>query len=418
MKKIITFLTIAFTAPFVWAQTGSQAFTASGDFTVPAGVTSITIEVVGGGGGGGINGSGGGGGGGYSFGTFSVTPLAVIPVTIGAGGESGAAGGTTSVGAFNQATGGEAGIWIPNPDVGGGGAGGIGSGGTLNYTGGVGGGGYWTYFGGGGGGAAGSLGDGENGGDTIPWTGMCQTPGGSGGASGGIPGGSGGKGAGFIDSGCNVTDPAANGSPYGGGGGGGNGIGSTPGSGHSGYALISWGTEPCAAPSNLATVTIDLTSALLDWTENGTATTWNIEWGLSGFPLGTGNLEEATTKPFLLEDLSPNTFYDFYVQADCGGTGTSTWSGPFTFQTETLGTADNTIDGFTYYPNPMKEVLHISANNTIESVAIYTMLGQKVSSKNIDATATDINISHLSAGNYFMKVSSKGQTGIYRLIKN
>src|SRR5690606_1317677 len=237
MKKIITFLTIAFTAPFVWAQTGSQAFTASGDFTVPAGVTSITIEVVGGGGGGGINGSGGGGGGGYSFGTFSVTPLAVIPVTIGAGGESGAAGGTTSVGAFNQATGGEAGIWIPNPDVGGGGAGGIGSGGTLNYTGGVGGGGYWTYFGGGGGGAAGSLGDGENGGDTIPWTGMCQTPGGSGGAGGGIPGGSGGKGAGCIASGCNVTDPAANGSPYGGGGGGGMGMGDTRGPRQRGEAM-------------------------------------------------------------------------------------------------------------------------------------------------------------------------------------
>lgn len=417
MKKIITILTIALSVPFMYAQSGSQSFTTSGDFTVPASVTSITIEVVGGGGGGGINGSGGGGGGGYSIGTFSVTPLAIIPVTIGAGGESGTAGGTTSVGAFNQATGGGPGIWIPNPDVGGGGAGGIGSGGTLNYTGGVGGGGYWTYFGGGGGGSAGSDGDGENGGDTIPWTGICQTPGGSGGASGGIPGGSGGKGAGFTDSGCNVTDPAANGTPYGGGGGGGNGNGGGPGLGYSGYALISWGTEPCTAPSDLTTLDIQLTSAMLDWTENGTATTWKIEWGLSGFTLGTGNLEVVSTKPYLLEDLIPNTFYDYYVQADCGGTGTSTWAGPFTFQTETLGTTDNTIDGFTYYPNPMKEVLHIGANSAIERVVIYTMLGQKVVDQTIGSNNTHLNVSNLSTGNYFMKVTSEGQTEIYRVIK-
>lgn len=401
----------------MYAQSGSQAFTTSGDFTVPAGVTSINIEVVGGGGGGGTNGSGGGGGGGYSFGTFAVTPATVIPVNIGDGGASGTAGGLTIVGAFLEATGGGPGIWIPNPDVGGGGAGGVGAGGTVNYTGGVGGGGYWTYFGGGGGGAAGSEGDGGNGGDTIPWGGVCQTPGGSGGESGGIPGGNGGKGAGFLDSGCNVTDPAANGQPYGGGGGGGNGIGSTPGSGHSGYALISWGTDPCTSPSDLNAMDIQLTSAMLDWTENGTATTWLIEWGLSGFTLGTGTSLIVDEKPYLLEGLTPDTSYDFYVQADCGGTGTSTWVGPFTFQTETLGMEDNTLDGLTYYPNPMKDVLHIGANSTIDRVVIYTMLGQKVIDKNIGTTGTDLNVSNLSNGNYFMKVISEGQTGIYRVIK-
>src|SRR5690606_30079650 len=126
MKKIFTFLTLALSGAFIWAQSGSQEFTASGDFTVPAGVTSITIEVIGGGGGGGTNGSGGGGGGGYSMGTFNVTPLDVIPVIVGAGGQSGTAGGTTSVGAFIEATGGGAGTWVPNPDLGGGGAGGVG----------------------------------------------------------------------------------------------------------------------------------------------------------------------------------------------------------------------------------------------------------------------------------------------------
>src|SRR5690606_14648798 len=163
MKKLFTFFTILLVAPFICAQSGSQEFITSGNFTVPAGVTSITIEVVGGGGGGGINGSGGGGGGGYSLGTFPVTPGNIIPITIGAGGGSGFAGGTTTAGAFIQATGGGPGVSVSHPNIGGGGAGGIGSGGTVNYSGGVGGGGYWTYFGGGGGGAAGFMGNGTNG---------------------------------------------------------------------------------------------------------------------------------------------------------------------------------------------------------------------------------------------------------------
>ncbi|MDN3723969.1 T9SS type A sorting domain-containing protein [Aequorivita sp. SDUM287046] len=417
MKNIFTFLTFVLSVPVIWAQSGSQEFTASGDFTVPAGITSITIEVIGGGGGGGNNGSGGGGGGGYAMGTFTVAPSDVISVTIGAGGESNTAGETTSVGAFIEATGGGPGTWVPHPDLGGGGAGGVGSGGTINYSGGAGGGGYWTYFGGGGGGAAGSDGDGANGGDTIPWTGNCITPGGSGGESGGIPGGYGGKGAGITNANCTITDPAASGLPYGGGGGGGNGIGSDPGAGHSGYALISWGPQPCASPSDLGVMDIQLNSVILDWTENGSATTWLIEWGISGFTLGTGTSIVTQEKPYLLEGLMANTFYDYYVQSNCGGTGSSTWSGPFTFQTETLGTAENTIEGFAFYPNPMKDLLQLSANSTIENVIIYNVLGQKVLDQNIRENSAQLNISNLSAGNYFMKVISGGQTGVYRLIK-
>ncbi|TXD69385.1 T9SS type A sorting domain-containing protein [Aequorivita lipolytica] len=113
----------------------------------------------------------------------------------------------------------------------------------------------------------------------------------------------------------------------------------------------------------------------------------------------------------------PNTSYDYYVQADCGGTGTSTWSGPFTFVTDVLGTADNAIDGFTFYSNPMNEVLHLRANSTIESVVIYNILGQKVIDQNIGSITTQLNVSNLSTGDYLMKVVSAGQTGIYRLIK-
>jgi hypothetical protein len=242
MKRIITLALLCLVANIAFSQSGSESFTSSGIFNVPDGVSSITIEVVGAGGSGGFNGTGGGGGGGYAKGEYAVEPGESLEVTVGIGG-SGASAGTTSVSSLISATGGENGISVPNPNIGGGGAAGVGSGGTIaNRTGGTGGGGYYTYFGGGGGGAAGSDGNGSIGGNTIVWNGSnCLTPGGEGGIGGGIPGGDGGKGAGFTDAFCTVTNPAAGGTNYGGGGGGGNGNGGGPGAGAGGYCLISWG---------------------------------------------------------------------------------------------------------------------------------------------------------------------------------
>ena len=89
----------------------------------------------------------------------------------------------------------------------------------------------------------------------------------------------------------------------------------------------------CTDPSALSVANITNTSANLGWTENGTATTWNIEYGATGFTQGSGTaINGTTTNPHALSGLTPNTNYEFYVQADCGSIE-STWSGPFTFTT-------------------------------------------------------------------------------------
>ncbi len=292
MKKPLSFLLSLFLVTQLKSQSGSQVFTASGNFLVPPSVTSITVEVVGAGGSGAGNGGGGGGGGGYAAGVYAVTPGASIPVTIGVGG-SGSVGGTTSLGSFISATGGANGTTVSNPNIGGGGAGGTGVNGTIvNRTGGTGGGGYWTYFGGGGAGAGGSISNGANGGNSISYSpGFCLTPGGSGGAGGGAPGGNGGKGAGFIDNSCNGADPAAAGSSYGGGGGGGNGNSSPFAVGANGYCSISWGCAAPSAPVNTtpgANLTIcSLTSATLQATSSGTVVWYTSSSGTGSIGTGT-----------------------------------------------------------------------------------------------------------------------------------
>ncbi|MFH0865532.1 MAG: hypothetical protein V1904_05030 [Bacteroidota bacterium] len=156
------------------------------NWTVPAGVTRITVEVWGGGGGGGstgVNASGGGGAGGYGKQTFTVVPGSNHMVTCGAGGAVGAAGGASSLGALISATGG-------GGCAGGAGAvGGVGgtSAGTFNIPGGQG---------------AGGSNNPTRGGD------------------GGNPGGNGGSGGGGAGYGAGVPAACVGTSPGGGGGGG------------------------------------------------------------------------------------------------------------------------------------------------------------------------------------------------------
>lgn len=79
--------------------TTAQYYTGSGNFTVPAGVTSLRVIAVGGGGGGGSQNPGGFGGSGSSRTVlYSVTPAAVYAYTVGAGGAGAPSGGSNDPG--------------------------------------------------------------------------------------------------------------------------------------------------------------------------------------------------------------------------------------------------------------------------------------------------------------------------------
>ncbi|WP_179315115.1 T9SS-dependent choice-of-anchor J family protein [Winogradskyella undariae] len=81
----------------------------------------------------------------------------------------------------------------------------------------------------------------------------------------------------------------------------------------------------CIAPIN-AEVTEYATEALIDWTNLGNATSWDIEYGPEDFTLGSGILVNTTSKPFLLEGLESNTTYDYYIRSHCNEDETSEWS--------------------------------------------------------------------------------------------
>ena len=90
----------------------------------------------------------------------------------------------------------------------------------------------------------------------------------------------------------------------------------------------------CPTPSNLDAVNLTETSADLEWTENGVATQWTIEWGPTGFTPGTGTvINNVVTNPYTLTGLTLDTTYDFYVQAVCTVNDLSNFSGSYAFST-------------------------------------------------------------------------------------
>lgn len=190
---------------------GQQIYTSgSGSFTVPAGVTSLSVKVIGGGCGG-CSGNAarvpGGGGGGCAVKTLSVTPGDSISYAVGAGGPGdfgnthSTPGGTSYFGdMFTGVIGYGGGGGSPGPSSDIVGAGGSASGGDYNYTGGSGGHGTSSTLAGGGGSSAGPTSNGADGsgalGGTAPLGGGNGGAGGSGsmaaGAAGVAPGGGGG----------------------------------------------------------------------------------------------------------------------------------------------------------------------------------------------------------------------------------
>lgn len=86
-------------------------------------------------------------------------------------------------------------------------------------------------------------------------------------------------------------------------------------------------------PSDLLADNITTETADLSWTENGTATSWEIRLGETGFDTTGVTPIAVTENPYTAMSLNPDTDYDFYVRSDYGSGVFTDWTGPYTFTT-------------------------------------------------------------------------------------
>ena len=74
-------------------------------------------------------------------------------------------------------------------------------------------------------------------------------------------------------------------------------------------------------------------------------------------------------------------------------------------------------NAFTYYPNPVKNELTLSAQKDIQSVSVYNMLGQEVLRTAPNAVESTVDMNGLSQGAYFVQVTIGDVTETVRVIK-
>ncbi|MDD3877108.1 MAG: choice-of-anchor J domain-containing protein [Bacteroidales bacterium] len=96
----------------------------------------------------------------------------------------------------------------------------------------------------------------------------------------------------------------------------------------------------CPTASNITITNLEDVSATIGWTENGTATTWLIEYGPAGFTPGSVTPIVTTTNPHNLTGLTAGTSYDVIIRAFCAVGDTSIYSQTKNFQTLNCPTAD------------------------------------------------------------------------------
>tara|TARA_R110002073_G_scaffold335320_1_gene527000 strand:+ start:13451 stop:15034 length:1584 start_codon:yes stop_codon:yes gene_type:complete len=83
-----------------------------------------------------------------------------------------------------------------------------------------------------------------------------------------------------------------------------------------------------------------------------------------------------------------------------------------------LGIEDNVnVNEFKLYPNPVQDKLNLRAQDNIENVSIYNMLGQEVLRQAPNKNSSEINMSALQTGSYFVKVTINGVTKTKQIIK-
>lgn len=140
-------------------------------------------------------------------------------------------------------------------------------------------------------------------------------------------------------------------------------------------------------------------------------------WESDGTPEGTQKIAP---------DISPNSnplpefpfltvFQNsLYFSANFNGAGLEPWK----LTTEVLNIEDVDYDQFSFYPNPVKDVLHLKSAESINQVTIVDMLGKIVYQNSFDSNTVNISIEDLSQALYVVKIKIQNKVKTIKISKS
>lgn len=85
--------------------------------------------------------------------------------------------------------------------------------------------------------------------------------------------------------------------------------------------------------------------------------------------------------------------------------------------TSALGSDEFTFANLNYYPNPTENILYINNSTPMETVELYSIVGQKLLSKNVNAANTTVDVTNYPQGTYFVTVYANNQKNTFKIIR-
>ncbi|MBQ1781121.1 MAG: fibronectin type III domain-containing protein [Bacteroidales bacterium] len=174
---------------------------------------------------------------------------------------------------------------------------------------------------------------------------------------------------------------------------------------------------PCQAPTNLAQLSVTDNSVTVVWTNHAESDEWQLRYRSGNNDWEVLNM---TTTYYQLSGLAPNTTYELQVRSICDNETTSEWSTSL-FVT-TVGIENYLQSQITLMPNPAKEYLNVKCtmnNVPLEGaeIELLDMYGKLLQTIAISSENTQINVSGLASGVYFVRVNTKEGQVTKRFVK-
>lgn len=132
-----------------------------------------------------------------------------------------------------------------------------------------------------------------------------------------------------------------------------------------------------------------------------------------------GSAKTVSLSAAAFQNITSAITFRIYGYDASGATGTGSIN-DFTFNGQVinaLGISDPEIAKVSFYPNPVKDVLKISNANTMTSVVVYNLSGQKVLTVNPNSNMAVIDMASLTSGIYMATIVSEGQYQNIKILK-
>ena len=84
---------------------------------------------------------------------------------------------------------------------------------------------------------------------------------------------------------------------------------------------------------------------------------------------------------------------------------------------QTAGNEDLALFNFRYFPNPVKEKIYLDAKEEIAKVLIFNVMGQEITTYTPNDNKTEIDLTFLTSGTYFVKAEVADKSGIFKIVK-